>query len=371
MNKENNLDTKNMTMLMILDGYGLGSHNDSNAIYLANTPNLDEIFKNNPLTELSASGEAVGLPAGQMGNSEVGHLNIGAGRIVYQELTRISLAIDDESFFKNKILIDNMKSAIEQSKALHIMGLLSDGGVHSHIDHLKALIKMAKEQKVQTLYIHGFLDGRDVSPTSGLKYIDEIENYIKEIGLGKLVTLSGRYYAMDRDNRFDRVKKAYEAICQNQGRFAPSGKEAIKIAYQNGEDDEFLTPTTLDKNYPGVSNGDSIIMYNFRPDRAREITRAFVDPAFSGFKREKTVKVKYTTMTMYDAKMPEVTVAYPPEELSNTLGEYISDMGLRQLRIAETEKYAHVTFFFNGGKEKELPGETRILIPSQIGRAHV
>lgn len=358
------------TMLMILDGFGLNPDSYGNAIAQAHKPNLDDIFARYPNTQLNASGTSVGLPDGQMGNSEVGHLNIGSGRIVYQDLSLISNAISDGSFFDNISLIKAMDNALHKGTALHILGLLSDGGVHSHIDHLKALLKMAKERKLEKVYLHCFLDGRDVPPRSSKEYIDDIESYMTELGIGKIVLIAGRYYAMDRDKRWDRVKLAYDAMTLRKGRNAPSSSEAIETAYENGESDEFVLPTCVGRNSadaenPAVKDGDSLIMFNFRPDRAREITRAFVDPQFDGFERAALLNdITYVCMTEYDATMPNVSVAFPPEEIKNTFGKYISDLGLTQLRIAETEKYAHVTFFFNGGVEEPNKNEDRILIPS-------
>lgn len=361
---------KKPTMLMILDGFGLNEESYGNAIALAHKPNLDDIFARYPGTKLEASGTAVGLPQGQMGNSEVGHLNIGAGRIVYQDLSLISNAIDDGTFFENKVLMSAMDSALINNKALHLLGLLSDGGVHSHIDHLKALLKMAKIRGLSTVYVHAFLDGRDVPPRCAKEYIEDLEHYMAELGLGKIVLISGRYYAMDRDKRWERVKLAYDAMTLREGRKANSAMEAMDIAYENDENDEFVIPTCIvydsscDK-CTSVQDGDSMIMYNFRPDRAREITRAFVDDTFDGFEiTSKPKNINYVCMTEYDATMPNVTVAYPPERLENTFGEYIANLGLTQLRIAETEKYAHVTFFFNGGVEEPNKNEDRILVPS-------
>lgn len=350
-------------MLIIMDGYGINKHKEGNAISQANKPHLDKIFETYPGTEIEASGLAVGLPEGQMGNSEVGHLNIGAGRIVYQELTRITKAIKDKTILENKALTDAMDKVVSKGTTLHLHGLLSDGGVHSHINHLLALIDMAKARGVENLKVHCFLDGRDVPPRCAIKYLDELNEHLQTQGLGNIATISGRYYAMDRDNRFDRVEKAYRAMAMGEGRTANSAKEAISIAYENEENDEFVVPTVLDDC--GVKDGDSLIMFNFRPDRAREITRAFVDDEFTGFERAYRPKdITYVCMTQYDAKMPNVEVAFPPETLKNTFGDYIASLGLKQLRIAETEKYAHVTFFFNGGVEAPCPGEDRILVPS-------
>lgn len=352
------------TMLMILDGYGLNENMKGNAIAAACKPELDRIFAQYPSTSLKACGLDVGLPEGQMGNSEVGHLNIGAGRIVYQDLTMITKAIKDSSFFKNGALLKAINHVSENNSTLHLMGLLSDGGVHSHIDHLLALTDMAAENGIKKLCIHCFLDGRDVPPRCAQKYINILNDHLKSIGTGTIGTISGRYYAMDRDKRWERVEKAYEAMTIGEGFHASTGNDAVDAAYARDENDEFAAPTVIDGALP-VSDGDAIIMYNFRPDRAREITRAFVDADFDGFDRKKKISdLCYICMTQYDAQMPNVTLAFPPESLKNTLGEYIADLGLKQLRIAETEKYAHVTFFFNGGIEAPNRNEDRILVPS-------
>ncbi|ASW43396.1 MAG: 2,3-bisphosphoglycerate-independent phosphoglycerate mutase [Clostridiales bacterium] len=353
---------KKPVMLMILDGFGIAPESDGNAVRRANTPNLDSLFAKYPHTQLQASGLFVGLPDGQMGNSEVGHLNIGAGRVIYQELTRITKEIEEGGFFKNEALTLAINNVKDNNKSLHLMGLLSNGGVHSHIDHLKGLLKLAKESGVQNVYVHGFMDGRDVPPTSGKEFIIEIENYMKEIGLGKLATISGRYYAMDRDNRWERVELAYNAMVLGKGEEANSAVEAIERSYADNKTDEFVLPTVIDKNGM-IKDGDSIIFFNFRPDRAREITRAINDKEFAGFKRDR-LNLTFVTMTQYDKTLEGVHIAYKPESITNTLGEYVSKHGKNQLRIAETEKYAHVTFFFNGGVEKENPGEDRALIPS-------
>ncbi len=350
---------------MILDGFGLNDTARGNAIAAAKTPNLDKVFQTYPMTRLDASGLAVGLPEGQMGNSEVGHLNIGAGRIVYQELTKITKAIEDGVFFHNEALNHACDHALTSPDgALHLFGLLSDGGVHSHFTHLQALIRLAKQRGIKNLYVHCFMDGRDVPPSSGIHYIDQLEAYLKEEGLGQIGIVSGRYYAMDRDKRWERLEKAYDALTLGQGQKSSSGANAVQAAYARGETDEFILPTVCTGD-GFVKDGDAIIFYNFRPDRAREITRAFVDPAFDGFARKKTIEnLTYICMTQYDAEMPNVEIAFPPSRLENTLGEYISSLNLTQLRIAETEKYAHVTFFFNGGVEAANPREDRILISS-------
>jgi len=357
---------KKPTMLMILDGYGLNDSAHGNAIAAAKKPNLDRIFDTYPHTRIDASGLAVGLPEGQMGNSEVGHLNIGAGRIVYQELTKITKAIQDGVFFDNIPLNRACDHVLTTGGALHLYGLLSDGGVHSHFTHLQALVQLAKRRGIEKLFIHCFMDGRDVPPSSGIDYIAQLEDYLAAEGIGQVGVVSGRYYAMDRDKRWERVIQAYDALTLGEGHRAANGVEAVKLAYERGETDEFILPTVCGGADGGfINDGDSIIMFNFRPDRAREITRAFVDTEFDGFERKKALKnLKYICMTQYDAEMPNVEVAFPPHRLENTLGEYISGLGLHQLRIAETEKYAHVTFFFNGGVEEANPLEDRILIPS-------
>ncbi|MBQ0079261.1 MAG: 2,3-bisphosphoglycerate-independent phosphoglycerate mutase, partial [Eubacterium sp.] len=352
------------TMLMILDGYGMNPSEYGNAIAQANKPNLDRIFADYPGTTLKACGLDVGLPEGQMGNSEVGHLNIGAGRIVYQELTRITKAIEDGDFFENKALLAAIDHVKKNNSTLHLLGLLSDGGVHSHIKHLLALTDLAKKEGVKDLAIHCFLDGRDVPPRCAVTYIDQLQAHLDEIGLGKISVVSGRYYAMDRDKRWERLQLAYDAMTLGKGETAATGAEAVTNGYARDENDESVLPTVVDGGYT-VNDNDAMIMFNFRPDRAREISRSFVDPEFDGFNREKFASnVFYVCMTQYDATLPNVTLAYPPETMKNTLGEYISDQGLTQLRIAETEKYAHVTFFFNGGVEEPNENEDRILINS-------
>lgn len=351
-------------MLMILDGFGSAPAGPGNAISQATTPNLDKIFETYPNTTIKASGLDVGLPDGQMGNSEVGHMNIGAGRIIYQDLTLITKSIEDGSFFKNPAFEKAVSHVKENDSSLHFFGLLSDGGVHSHIDHLLALIDLAAEKGLSKVYVHCFFDGRDVPPDCAQKYTDRLEAYMKEKGVGKIATAAGRYYAMDRDKRWDRVEKAYDAMTSAEGEHAASAAQAVTDSYEAGNMDEFVLPAVIDPEGI-VKDGDSVIMYNFRPDRAREITRAFVDPDFDGFERKKKINdLCYVCMTQYDAEMPNVMVAYPPEHYKNTLGEYVSGKGLTQLRIAETEKYAHVTFFFNGGVEEPNKNEERILIPS-------
>ena len=354
---------KKPLVLMILDGFGIAP-TEGNAIAAANKPNLDKIFAENPHTQIGASGMDVGLPDGQMGNSEVGHTNIGAGRIVYQELTRITKSAQDGDMDKNEALLKAMNNAKDNGKALHLMGLLSDGGVHSHNTHLYALLEMAKRVGVEKVFVHCFMDGRDVPPSSGKDYVKELMDKLEEIGVGKIATVMGRYYAMDRDNRWERVEKAYAAMVYGEGEQAECPLCAMQNSYDKEVTDEFVVPTVI-KGAEPISEGDSVIFYNFRPDRAREITRTLVDPDFTGFERKKGFfPLTYVCMTQYDATMPNVEVAYKPESLVNTFGEYISNKGLTQLRIAETEKYAHVTFFFNGGVEKQYPGEDRILVKS-------
>ncbi len=354
---------KKPLVLMILDGFGI-AEKEGNAIVAANTPQLDKILKENPVTKIGASGMDVGLPDGQMGNSEVGHTNIGAGRIVYQELTRITKSAQDGEMDRNPALVKAMESAKANGKALHFMGLLSDGGVHSHNTHLYALLEMAKRMGLEKVFVHCFLDGRDVPPSSGKDYVAQLLKKLEEIGVGKVATVMGRYYAMDRDNRWERVEKAYAAMVYGEGEKAECPVCAVQNSYDKEVTDEFVMPTVCEGAEP-VAAGDSVIFYNFRPDRAREITRTLVDPDFSGFERKNGFfPLNFVCMTQYDATMPNVDVAYKPESLENTFGEYISQKGMTQLRIAETEKYAHVTFFFNGGVEKQYPGEDRILVKS-------
>ncbi len=351
-------------MLLVMDGFGLAPPSSGNAICAAKTPNLDALFEECSHAKLNASGRFVGLPDGQMGNSEVGHTNMGAGRVVWQELSKISNKIADGSFFKNNALLEAMENAKINSSALHVFGLMSDGGVHSHIDHIKAVCDLAKRCGIERLYVHCFTDGRDTSPTSGASYISEMEKYLHTLGLGKVGSVIGRYYAMDRDNRWERVREAYDALTCPAPSASISGTEIVESLYAIGETDEFIRPRICG-GFKGIKDGDSIVFANFRPDRARQLTRAFVDPDFEGFERKCVIRdLCYVCMTQYDVTMPNVLVAYPPEELKNTLGEYVSGLGLTQLRIAETEKYAHVTFFFNGGIEQPYPGEERILVPS-------
>ena len=353
---------KTPTTLIIMDGFGLANASDDNAVSLAQTPVLDRLFREYANTTLSASGLDVGLPDGQMGNSEVGHTNIGGGRVVFQDLPRISRAIDDGSFFKNEAYHQAMDNCLKNGSSLHLYGLLSDGGVHSHIQHLFALLQMAKDKGLEKVYVHCFLDGRDVSPTSGKGFVQELCDKCAEIGVGKIATVMGRYYAMDRDKRWERVQMAYDAMVYGEGIHNADPVDAVAKSYANGVTDEFVEPVVCDSEGP-IGDNDSVIFFNFRPDRAREITRAIVDPEFDGFQRE-FFPTTYVCNTEYDASMPNVLVAWPRVAVKNGLGEYLSSMGMTQLRIAETEKYAHVTFFFNGGVEKQYPGEDRVLVPS-------
>ena len=355
-----------VTMLMILDGFGENAEEKGNAVKLANTPNIDKLMKQYPTTRIAASGLAVGLPEGQMGNSEVGHTNIGAGRIVYQELTRITKSIEDGDFFSNEEFVNAIENCKKNNSKLHILGLVSDGGVHSHIRHLFGLLEMAKRRDFEDVYIHCFLDGRDTPPASAENYITVLEEKMKEKGIGKIATISGRFYAMDRDKRWERVKKAYDAIVNGEGNKQANAINAIEGSYQKEVFDEFVEPTVItngDKPTATISDGDSVIFFNFRPDRARQLTRAIVDPDFDGFETKK-IKTYFVCFTNYDETMPNVHIAFKKEQIKNTLGEVICKQGGKQLRIAETEKYAHVTFFFNGGEEKQYEGEDRILVPS-------
>lgn len=355
---------KKPTILVIMDGYGIAPAGNENAVASANTPNLDKIFAENPYTIIGASGMAVGLPDGQMGNSEVGHTNMGAGRIVYQDLTRITKAIAEGEFDKNEVLLSAMDNVKTNNSALHIMGLLSNGGVHSFNGHLYALLEMAKKQDVEKVFIHAFMDGRDVPPSSGKDFVEECTAKMEEIGIGQIATIEGRYYAMDRDNNWDRVEKAYAAMVYGEGNKACCAKKAMENSYAEGITDEFVIPTVIDGAEPIKAN-DSVIFINFRPDRAREITRTFVDSDFKGFSRKNgMVPVKFVCMTEYDSTMPNVEVAFKPQSLENTFGQYLASQGKTQLRIAETEKYAHVTFFFNGGIEAPYEGEDRVLVAS-------
>ena len=350
--------------LLIMDGFGINPSDYGNAIQAAKTPNLDRYFANCPNTIIGASGLDVGLPDGQMGNSEVGHTNMGAGRIVYQQLVKITKSIQDGDFFENPALKAAMQNAKDKGTALHLMGLLSPGGVHSHMTHMYGLVEMAKRFGLQKVYVHAFLDGRDVPPSSAAEYMEEAVAELNKIGLGKIGVISGRFYAMDRDNAWDRVEKAYAALVYGEGVQEDDPVQAIKNSYANGVTDEFMIPAVVTKDAK-ITKNDSVIFFNFRPDRARQLTRAFVDPEFKGFERKNgCFPVHFVCMAQYDAAMPNVSVAFPPEELTMTLGEYLSKCGKTQLRIAETQKYAHVTFFFNGGEEKQFEGEERILIQS-------
>ena len=350
--------------LIILDGFGYNPDTYGNAIAAANTPYIDKLLSTCPNTLIGASGLDVGLPDGQMGNSEVGHTNIGAGRIVYQELTRITKSIADGDFFTNDAFLAAVENCKKNGSALHLMGLLSNGGVHSHNGHLYGLLELAKRNGLEKVYVHCFMDGRDVPPTSGKDFVAELQDKMNEIGVGKIATISGRYYAMDRDNRWERVIKAYSAMVYGEGVENADPVSAMQASYDSEVTDEFVVPVVCDKDGT-IKPNDSVIFFNFRPDRAREITRTFVDPDFDGFERKNGFfPLYYVCMTQYDATMPNVNVAYKPQSLKNTLGEYLSKLGKKQLRIAETEKYAHVTFFFNGGVETVFEGEDRALIPS-------
>ena len=350
------------TMLMILDGYGIREESHGNAIAAANKPNLDRLFTKYPFITLEASGEYVGLPDGQIGNSEVGHTNIGAGNVVLQDLPRINKSISTGEFYTNKVLLEAMENAAS-GHTLHIMGLCSDGGVHSKLEHLYAVLEMAKRSKVKNVVIHCYLDGRDVPPRSAMTYLGALEDKCNELGVGRIGIISGRFYAMDRDKRWERLEPAYDALTLSEGVHASGAAEAIRLSYGKNESDEFVRPTVVDAT--PVRDGDSVVFINYRPDRAREITRALVDPEFDGFDRKKLPQnLTYVCMTEYDVSMPNVKVAFPPEVVEPTLGGVVSAAGLTQLRIAETEKYAHVTFFFNGGVEAPVAGEDRILVPS-------
>jgi len=353
--------------LIILDGWGINKNKKGNAFLLAKKPNIDGFLKNYPSTHLTASGEAVGLPNGQMGNSEVGHLNIGAGRIVWQSLSRISKAIKDGSLFKNEVLLNAFKKVRAKNSNLHIMGLLSDGGVHSHIEHLFGLLDMAKQNGIKNVFIHCFLDGRDVSPTAGIGYISQLEKKLKELKIGKIATVMGRYYAMDRDKRWERIKLAYDALVLGVGKNIKNAKEAVESSYKEGKTDEFVIPVVLtDSNNNALiktSDGDTVIFYNFRPDRARQITQSLTSNDFIEFERKIFPKIDFVCFCEYEKDF-NLPVVFPAEDIKNGLGEIISKADFKQLRIAETEKYAHVTFFFNGGREQVYKGEDRCLIPS-------
>ncbi len=356
-----------LTMLMILDGFGDNPNKDGNAIKLAKTPNIDKLMKKYSNVDINTSGLAVGLPEGQMGNSEVGHTNIGAGRIVYQELTRITKSIEEGDFFSNPEFIAAIENCKKNNSKLHIIGLVSDGGVHSHIRHLYGLLEMAKRRDFEDVYIHCFLDGRDTPPASAESYILKLQEKMNEKQIGKIASISGRFYAMDRDKRWQRVQKCYDALVNGQGNKAESVVKAIEDSYQKEVFDEFVEPTVIcngEEPIATIGKNDSVIFFNFRPDRAREITRTLVDPEFNEFETKKDLNLYYVCFTSYDETMPNVHIAFKKEPLKNTFGEYISEKGYTQLRIAETEKYAHVTFFFNGGEEKQYKGEDRILVPS-------
>ena len=359
--------SKKPTVLMILDGYGLRADDKGNAVAEGKTPVMDKLMAECPFVKGNASGMAVGLPEGQMGNSEVGHLNMGAGRIVYQDLTKITKSIQDGDFFENKALLAACENVKKNDSALHMMGLVSDGGVHSHNTHIYGLLELAKKQGVEKVYVHCFLDGRDTPPASGKDYVAELEAKMKEIGVGEVASVSGRYYAMDRDNRWDRVEKAYNALVKGEGVEAASALEGIQASYDNEKTDEFVEPFVVMKDgapTATVKDGDSMIFFNFRPDRAREITRTFCDDQFDGFERGERVKTTYVCFTEYDVTIENKLVAFVKEEITNTFGEFLAAKGLKQARIAETEKYAHVTFFFNGGVEEPNEGEDRILVKS-------
>jgi len=355
-----------LTMLMILDGFGDNPRFDGNGVKLANIPNIKKIWAEYPTTKIAASELAVGLPEGQMGNSEVGHTNIGAGRVIYQELTRITKSIQDGDFFANEELVAAFENCKRNNSKLHILGLLSDGGVHSHQEHLYGLLEMANRMDFKDVFVHCFLDGRDTAPQSAKCYVEALENKMQELGVGKIASLSGRFYAMDRDKRWERVEKAYSALVRGEGNKNTSSVDAVQKSYDEGVTDEFVVPTVIEENgapRATISNNDSVIFFNFRPDRAREITRTIVDKDFSDFATEK-LDLTFVCFTNYDETMPNVKIAFKKEAILNTYGEVISKNGGKQLRIAETEKYAHVTFFFNGGEEKQYEGEDRILVPS-------
>ena len=360
--------SKKPTVLMILDGYGLNDRHDGNAVYEAKTPVMDGLMKDYPFVKGNASGLAVGLPDGQMGNSEVGHMNMGAGRIVYQELTRITKEIQDGDFFKNEALLSAMKNAKDNDSAIHFMGLLSDGGVHSHNTHLYGLLEMAKREGLKKVYVHCFLDGRDTPPASGKEFVEQLEAKMKEIGVGEIGVISGRYYAMDRDNRWDRVELAYNALTSGEGVKGTDAPAAVQASYDNDKTDEFVLPTVIEadgKPVATVKANDSVIFFNFRPDRAREITRAFCADEFTGFERKGgKLPLTYVCFKDYDESIPNKIIAFKKQEIKNTLGEYLAANGLKQLRTAETEKYAHVTFFFNGGVEEPNKDEDRVLVKS-------
>ncbi len=358
--------SKKPVVLMVLDGYGLSSNPEGNAIAMAQTPVMDKLMKECPFVEGQASGMAVGLPDGQMGNSEVGHMNIGAGRIIYQDLTRITKAIDDGDFFQNEVLLQAMENCKKNNSDLHLWGLLSDGGVHSHITHLYGLLEMAKKNGLSNVYVHAFLDGRDTPPASGKSFVEALQQKMDEIGVGKIASLSGRYYAMDRDNNWDRVEKAYNSLVKGEGVQATDAVQAMADSYANDVTDEFVLPTVIVENGAPLSvvkPNDSVIFFNFRPDRAREMTRAFCDDKFTGFDRQ-FLPLTFVCFKDYDETIPNKLIAFQKEEITNTFGEFLAANGLKQLRLAETEKYAHVTFFFNGGVEDPNVDEFRLLVNS-------
>ena len=359
------MDKQQPVVLMILDGWGISKQTEGNAIAQSSTPNMDKLLSQYTHSQLLCSGEAVGLPDGQQGNSEVGHLNLGAGRVVYQELTRINKAVREHTLQENVAFQQVMDGCIASGKPLHLMGLVSPGGVHSHSDHLYGLLELARDKNVPQVYVHCFLDGRDVGPSTGLGFVQELEDKLSELGVGKIATVSGRYYAMDRDNRWERVEKAYLAMTQGIGETAESAAKAVEQSYAKGETDEFVLPTVVQTNGQPtgmIGAGDGVIFFNFRGDRAREITKAFVNKEFDGFGRE-YLGVNYVAMTQYEEGL-DVTVAFPPQDLHNTLGQVLAANNIKQFRVAETEKYAHVTFFFNGGVEDPNPMEDRLLVPS-------
>ena len=359
--------SKKPTVLMILDGYGLNDKTKGNAVAEAATPVMDKLMAEYPFVKGNASGMAVGLPEGQMGNSEVGHLNMGAGRIVYQDLTKITKAIEDGEFFENEALLEACANVKKHDSALHLFGLVSDGGVHSHNEHIYGLLELAKRQGISKVYVHCFLDGRDTPPASGKDYVQALCDKMEEIGVGEVASVMGRYYAMDRDNRWERVELAYNALVKGEGKTAESGVEAIQASYDDGKTDEFVLPAVVVKDGKPVAtikDQDSVVFFNFRPDRAREITRVFCDDAFDGFDRGERIKTTYVCFTEYDVTIPNKLIAFRKTEITNTLGEFLASNNMTQARIAETEKYAHVTFFFNGGVEEPNKGEDRILVKS-------
>ena len=356
--------SKKPTVLMILDGYGLRDKTEGNAVALANTPVMDKLMAEYPFVKGNASGLSVGLPDGQMGNSEVGHMNMGAGRIIYQELTKITKSIEDGEFFENKALLAACENVKKNDSALHLMGLVSDGGVHSHITHIYGILELAKRQGIEKVYVHCFLDGRDTPPASGKEYVEQLEAKMKEIGVGEVASVSGRYYAMDR---WDRVEKAYKALVAGEGNTAESATAGIQASYDEDVTDEFVVPFVVTKDGAAtatIKENDSVVFFNFRPDRARELTRTFCDDSFDGFERGDRVKTTFVCFTEYDATIENKMVAFVKESITNTFGQFLADNGLKQARIAETEKYAHVTFFFNGGRETPYDNEDRILVPS-------